>query len=281
MSIYTNPLDEVFNSIAKQGVTLVPSEYHIGPPIAIPVENGFDNTSFELVSKDLQSTYSGRITLTYHRLKLDDLALQAALIVPAQSVSTTRDVYKLVNRHFGTVFTDDDIVIRDLTAEEKELPSTIRIEAKEGSYGWTGSVEVSTRAGGYILSEHVVKLNLGGYDYPGSRVSRPFGHIYSYWRDFTTQYDALQQVVLGDDPENMEIIRSALQEVTKDKWLLEGRTRYALQGAKVIDIAEPFLERSEVYNSRYDHAIKVQLDDDFSLGMGGYVVLHYSKPVTE
>ncbi len=279
MSIYVNPLDEVFRSIAKQGVTLIPSEYHIGLPVAIPVVNGFDNTSFELVSKDLQSTYSGRRTLTYRRLDLADLAVQTTLIVPCSDILDTRDVYRLVNRYFGTVFTDDDIVIRNLTTEEKTIPSTILLEAKPNSYGWIGSVNVSTRIGGYELANHVTNVNLGGYDYPGSKVNRPFGHLYSYWRDFTGQFDTLQQVVLGNSPANLELIRSAMSANTGEAWLMEGRVRYSLEGATVTEITTPFLTPSDFYNNRYEYAIKVQLDDNFSIGMGGYIVLHYNKPL--
>lgn len=279
MSIYLNPLDEIFKSISNQGVRLIPSEYNIGTPVAIPDSQGFDNTSIELVAKNLQSTYSGQVTLTYRRLDIAELKEQTNLIVPCHVINDTRDVYKLINRHYGTIFTDDDIVIRDLTEEEKQIPGSLLLETKPTSLGWVGSVDVSTKVGGFELKHYVMNLDLGGYDYPASRLSKPFGHVYSYWRDFSKHYTALQQVQLGSDPASIDILVAALKDITGDNWRTEGRLRYSLQGATVVDIATPFIDQGDFYNNRYGHAIKIQLDGTFLLGLEGYLVLHYDEYV--
>lgn len=280
MAIYKNPFDELLASIAKQGVPLTPSEYDISAPVPMDEPGEFDNTEIEIVAKDLQSTFSGRVKVTYRRLPLSEIKTQAPMVLPCHTINSTRDIYRLINRHYGTAFTDHDIEVRQLTAEEKTIPSTIVIQAKPGSYGWVGSLEVGTRLGGYELSDHVTTLSLGGFDYPGSRVTKPFGHMYSYWRDFTSEFELLQTVELGNSQVTLEALAEALSHVTGNAWQTTGRARYSLEGAVVTEIDTPYETNVQgLFNNRYEHAIKVELDDDNTLGLGGYLVLHYNTPV--
>jgi len=282
MSIYKNPLDNIFETINRDNkINLVQNEYFISAPRPIAVTTWGANTEMDLTSKSLQSAYSGSITIKFRRLPLVDLKVQGKLLIPAHELTTTRDVYLLLNRYYGTKFTDDDIVVRDLLPDEMIIPGVVTLTANANSYGWTGSVEVPTRIGGYELSKEVKVTKLPGFDYPGSRVNRPFGHIYSFWRDFTGEYSTLQDVVLGDAPDNLEKVRAALQAVTGDAWVTEGRVRFSLEGATVTEIDTPASigpEYAGDFNPRYEHAIRVVLDSNFSLGLEGYLVLHYNTP---
>lgn len=281
MALYKSPLSTLIDTINTQNrLSLNLEEYRFSEPVPItPTHTRGDNTELRISSKDLQSTYSGSVVVTYRRLALSEVAHQGNVTIPSKGLQTTRDVYERINQYYGTVFTDDDIVIRSLTEEEMEAPTTISIQAKATSYGWIGSTSVSVREGGYELKDHLVYTKLVGFDYPNNAVSKPFGHIYSYWRDFSGHYDGLIQLTLGKSTANNSILKSALEAVTNEPWVTAGMARYSLQGADVKEIVKPAEENNKNYNVRYDNAIKVELNDSYNLGIGGYLILHFNTPI--
>lgn len=277
MPLYKAPLQAVVDSINRLNkLDLVADEYVFGAPTALATPRGMVNTEIEITAKDQWSAYSGSVTVGYHRLALSELADQVNLVVPVHSINTTLDIALAVNKYFSTVLTADDIIVRDLTEEEKAIPGTILLEANPTSYGWIGSVEVGTRIGGYNLPTYLTNRALAGMNYPTPVTTRPFAHIYSYWRNFSEQQVLLKDVVVGTD--SLSAIRDALQANTGDAWLLTGSGRYTLDGATVLEIAEPRL-RPEDFNDKYDWAITVQLDDTKSLGLTGKLTLHFNEPL--
>lgn len=276
MSLYKSPLQMVVDSINRLNkLDLVADEYNFGAPVALATPRGLINTEIEISAKGPNSAFSGSVVVGYHRLALAELADQVSLVVPVMEVNTTLDVALAINRNFGTVFTAADIVVRDLTTEEKVIPGTIVLEASVTGYGWIGSVEVGTRAGGYSLPTYLTNRALVGMNYPTPVTTRPYAHMYSYWRDCSDQYDRLSTVQVGVG--QLEAIRDALIDITGDAWVVSGTGRYTLDGATVTDVAVP--REVEDYNSRYDHAIKVLLNDATSLGLTGSLVLHFNEPL--
>lgn len=280
MALYKSPLDTLILRLNSQnGLNLNVQEYDFSEPEPIPTSGRGDNTELLITSKGLQSTYSGKVTVTYRRLALSEVAHQGSVTIPSKDLNTTRDVYERINEYYGTVFTDDDIVIRDLTPEEKEAPSTITIQTKPTSYGWIGSATIAVREGGYILGDHLHYRNLVGFDYPNNQVHKPFGHIYSYYRDFSSEYYNLMELEIGRSQANVLKLKGILERVTGDSWNTVGLARYSLQGAEVMEFSKPTEENSDFYNKRYDNAVMVKLNDTYNLGIGGYLVLHFNTPI--
>lgn len=277
MPLYKAPLQAVVDSINRLNkLDLVAEEYTFSTPQALATPRGQINTEIEITAKDQWSAYSGSVVVGYRRLPLSELSAQVNLVVPLTAANTTLDIALALNKYFSTVFTADDIIVRDLTEEEKTIPSTILLEANPTSYGWIGSVEVGTRVGGYHLPTYLTVRSLSGMNYPTPVSTRPYAHIYSYWRDFSEQYELLKDVAPGT--EDLEKVRQALQAGTLDTWVLEGSGRYTLDGASILEVAEPRL-RPEDYNDDYDLAILVQLDDSKSLGLTGKLTLHFNIPI--
>lgn len=279
MAIYAHPLDTIIRTINTQNkIDLKQDDYLFGDPVVLNDSVTADNTSLKITSKNLQSSHSGTVTVTYRRLRLQDVAVQGVISIPAITLTNTRQVYELLNRYYGTIFTDDDIVVRNLTGDELTIPGSITITAKSTSYGWVGSATIYTRVGGYELADHMVKKSLIGFDYPGSRVTRPFAHMYSYWRDFTSYYSVLQTVALGNSPETLLALQTALQGITGDNWPLTGTGRYSLFNAQVVEIVLPERDRLTTFNKRYQYGIRVKLDPMSTLGLEGLMTLHYNRP---
>ena len=276
MSLYKSPLQAVVESINRlNNLDLIAEEYNFSAPDALATPRGAINTEVTLTAKGINSAYSGTVTVGYQRLDLASLATQVTLVVPLMSAETTHDIAFALNRTFGTAFGVGDIVLRTLTTEEKTFPSTVNLVAAPGSYGWIGSVDVGTRPGGYQLPTYLTNRALSGMNYPSPVTTRPYAHMYSYWRDFSDHYAGLSTVQEGTA--QLEAVRQALQTLTGDAWVLSGQARYSLEGATVTNVAEIRLNPDN-YNDTYDFGITVLLDDTKSLGLTGSLVLHFNEP---
>lgn len=280
MALYKLPLVTLVETInAQNGLNLNLSEYKFSDPKVIPSAGLSDNTELTISSKDRQSTYSGQTTVTYRRLPLTEVVHQGNITIPSKGLSTTRDVYQAINRYYGTVFNDEDIEVRDLTGDELNPSTTIAIRALPNSYGWIGTATVSVREGGYELKDHLIYTEMDGFDYPNNRVNKPFGHIYSYWRDFSGHYESLIDIPMGRNPANVSILKTALEAVTGDAWATAGQSRYSLQGCDVLELVHPMADQLENYNRRYDNAVRVRLNDTYNTGIGGELILHFNTPI--
>jgi hypothetical protein len=274
MSLYTNPLDQVVESINRlNNVALIAGDYNFGQPSAVTVRGNGINTEVTLTAKGSQSAYSGSRTFGYHRLDLSELAVQAPLIIPVHNILTIADVWGALNSNFGTVFTAADFAARDLTTAEKTIPSSITLQALATSYGWTGSTQVTTRIGGYKLADYLTVSALTGLNYPAPVSTRPYAWAYSYSRDFSDQHAGLDTVQTGTA--QLAAVQAALTAITGDAWTLSGVGQYSLGNATVTAVGTT--ASTTGYNTDYVRYVSVQLDPAQCTGLLGSLVLHYNQ----
>ena len=277
MALYKPSMDVMVDSINRLNkLDLVAAEYVWSAPAEVTPAVGLLNTSIKITAKNQQSAYAGEMTLRYHRNPLSDLATQVQLIVPVKELNTTKDIIDAMNKRFGTVFTAEDIVVRDLTTEEKVVGTPIQLDAVPTSLAWIGSTMVGTRTGGLILGDYLKNTRLNGLNYPSPTTTRPYAQIYSYWRNMSTSYNQLKDIVVGTD--QLSIIRDVLALQTGDNWLLTGSGRYSLQGAQVTAVGL-CRDNPDISNVKYDFFIKVRLSDTYSIGLTGDLTLHFDEPV--
>jgi hypothetical protein len=279
MALYKPSMDVMVDSINRLNkLDLVVAEYVWSAPAEVTPAVGLLNTSIKITAKNQQSAYAGEMTLRYHRNPLSDLATQVELIVPVKELNTTKDIIDAMNKRFGTVFTAEDIVVRDLTTEEKVVGTPIQLDAVPTSLAWIGSTMVGTRTGGLILGDYLKNTRLNGLNYPSPTTTRPYAQIYSYWRNMSTSYNQLKDIVVGTD--QLSIIRDVLAFQTNDPWLLTGSGRYSLQGAEVTAVGL-CRDNPDISNTKYDFFIKVRLSDTYSIGLTGDLTLHFDEPVIQ
>jgi len=275
MSLYKPSLDVMVESINRLNkLDLVASEYIFEAPIAITPVGQF-NTTIVLTAKNQETAYSGSETFRYHRNPLSDLAAQVTLMVPVKEPQSTSDIIAAMNKRYGTLLTDKDVLIRALTDEEKVHNAVVELEALPTSLAWTGTVSVGTRPGGYQLADYLKVTRLNGLRYPAATTTRPYAQIYSYWRDFTTSYEQLKDIVVGDAP--LEVLGPLLKTQTGDDWKTEGISRFSLAGATIRMVGICADHPTEA-NPKYDRFIKVVLVDANCLGMTGELTLHFNEP---
>lgn len=278
MSLYKAPLEAVVESINRlNNLDLVLDQYNFSLPQFTDQYGPVANTAITLTAKGPTSAYAGSIEVGYVRQSLSSLEAQVgSLGVSVNGVTTTMDVVAALNKRYGTSLTSADIVDRALTLEEMTFPSTVNLQAVATSYGWTGSVDVSLIEGGYVLPDHLTVTALSGMNYPSPITTRPYAHMYSYWRDFTAQHDLL--ILVNQGTAELEQVRQALVAITGDAWVLTGTSRYSLEGAEVTEKGTT-VEFPGEYNTKYERVVRVSLDDAYCLGLTGYLTLHYSQPI--
>jgi hypothetical protein len=294
MAIYSESFPQIIASINRlNGLALIPEEYIFGEPVAVdplelppdltPAQKAIDekiNTSMTIAAKDQYSLYQGETTVYYHRMNLNELIRQTPLMADVMALNTTMDIVTALNKKYGLILTADDIVTRDLTAEEKDLdnPIPVTLEAMPLSWGWMGSVSVGIRRGGYQIGDYIVGDKINAFDYPATYSTKPFAAVYSYWRDFSAQYDKLDPVVVGTS--QIEQIRQVLVAVTGDAWTLTANQRYSLADAEVIAVGWTE-DAATDYNVQYDRFVRVKLDPVKCLGYIGDLYFHFNEPLEE
>lgn len=292
MAIYQDSFSQILASINRlNGLTLTLDQYTFGIPSAyVPPEdpegtilsqvaiNEKLNTQMVISAKDQYSLYQGDVTVYYHRMDLTELTRQTNLIADVMVATSTQDVVNSLNKKYGLILTAEDIVIRPLTDEEKDLDTTtgVVIEAMPNSWGWIGSVKVGLRRGGYKLSDYVTDLTVSAFDYPAAYSTKPFATVYTYWRDFSAYHAQLINVEPGVD--QMDVVRTVLSAATASAWVMTPSVRYSLAGATVVAVGECG-EFPETYNVQYDRFIRVSLDPVLCLGYIGDLYFHYNLPV--
>ncbi|MNQ32310.1 hypothetical protein D3C85_457110 [compost metagenome] len=291
MAIYKQTFPQIVESINRlNGLNLTVEQYLFGPPTPVDpldltdltlAQKAIDekiNTSMLITAKDQYSLYQGSVTVYYHRMDLQELIRQTPLMADVMEANTTMDVVAALNKKYGLILTADDIVTRPLTTEEKDLdnPINVTIEAMPLSQGWVGSVEVGMRRGGYQLKDYITDLTVSAFDYPATYSSKPFAAVYSYWRDFSTQYDKLITVEVGTT--QIEAVRLALVAITGNAWTMTANQRYSLAGATVTAVGET-IEHEADYNIQYDRFVRVALDPVKCLGYIGDLYFHFNVPL--
>lgn len=294
MAIYKAPFPQIIESINRlNGLALVVDQYLFGVPTAVdplelpadltPAQKAIDekiNTSLTITAKDQYSLYQGAVTVYYHRMDLKELLRQTPLMADVMSANTTMDVVAALNKKYGLILTQDDIQTRDLTAEEKDLdnPINVTLDAMPNSWGWVGSVSVGMRRGGYKLGDYIKDVTISAFDYPATYSSKPFAAVYSYWRDYSAQYNRLITVQPGVG--QIEAVRLALSAITGNAWVMTPNQRYSLAGATVKAVGET-ADFPDDYNVQYDRFVRVSLDPVLCLGYIGDLYFHFNAPLEQ
>lgn len=277
MSLYKPSLEMLIDSVNRlNNLTLRVQDYTFSNLTAIPNPTGRINTNITITALP-NTKYAGPVTVGYERLELSSLEAQVDLTVPVHDITSSSQILEALNKRFGTVFTSGDIATRTLTAEERTIPGEIVLTAAASSLGWIGSMTVKTRLGGYKLAEHLVNTSLSGMNYPSPITTRPYAHMYSYWRDFTAAWDDLSQVEVGTA--HLSELLAGIRLVTGDDWRLDVGGRYSLLDAVVKERVFIPTDTSERFNVNYEWALVVSLDAAASLGLAGDLVIQFNEPI--
>lgn len=274
-SIYKDPLDQILASIKSlNNVDLVKAEYTFGLPVAVEVDGAGTNTTVLITSKDLQSTYDGQVTVRYRRLNLSDLITLVPLSIKADLPTTTMQVAERLNQLYGLKFTEDDIVSTPVDLSGTDGAGTVTLVAKTTSLAWIGSVDITLARGAIPIADRILVTNLPGLYMPNRDDTKPYGEVYSVFRDLSAYAAGMQTLALGTG--SLQDLATILASATGDAWVVNGAARYSLDGATIVfnDVTsgDPRLK------TNMERAVIVNLSTNLSLGLSGSLLLHYNLP---
>jgi len=274
-SIYKDPLDQILASIKSlNNVDLVKAEYTFGLPVAVEVDGAGTNTTVLITSKDLQSTYDGQVTVRYRRLNLADLTTLVPLSIKADLPTTTLQVAERLNQLYGLKFTADDIESTPVDLSGTDGAGTVTLVAKDTSLAWIGSVVVTLARGAIPIADRILVTNLPGLYMPNRDDTKPYGEVYSVFRDLSAYAEGMQLLALGTG--SLQDLATILTSATGDAWVINGSARYSLDGATIVfnDVTsgDPRLK------TNMERAVIVNLSTNLSLGLSGSLLLHYNLP---
>lgn len=274
MALYKEPIQAILDAITalNPGTILVKPEYTFGLPVVVAEDAKFTNTSLLITAKDSLTPYDGAVTIRYRRLPLSDLLQLVPTTIKANDLVTTIDLANRLNEAYGLNFTTDDIVDEPLTLVGGEGAATIT--AKPNSFGWLGSVTFQIAVGNYTIGQYLTVTALPGLYYPEQDITKPFGRMYSYWRNFSTVQADLLGMTTMDGP-TITALKAALITVTGDAWVNDIESRYSLAGATIL--YNGITAGSTDLNPDYSHGLIVQLTGS-CLGLSGTLNLHYNIP---
>lgn len=259
----------------ENNVTLTPEDFDfINPTPATPPEGSGAtyNTVVTVKANNVAAPFAGEIDIYYNRLDLADLNSMVELYIRSPETATTHDILPSLNRRFGLNLTQADIVLKNNT--DMSGYKVANLEAEPTSLGWIGSIDVSVAEGDLLLEDYLLTTALPGVNYPTPYPTKPFAQFYSYWRDFSAEYDYLSTVQAGD-PISLELT-SAIGNVTGDPWQATGQAEFSLADS-VISYAGPTADNG-VANDDYEQVIVIDLDVSSCTGMTGQLVVHFSQP---
>jgi hypothetical protein len=273
MALYKDPKQAILDAMSAQnGVSLVANQYTFGVPAELSPAEGLLNTTIEVTAVYPNSPYDGSVTVKYHRLPLSDLNVLIPLTIKVNGVTTIADLIPVLNAAHGFNFTSDDLEDGNLDLQDGQ--GTATLVAKSTSLGWVGSVVLNIAPGDIDIKTYVSVTSLPGLLYPAQDNSKPFGLMYSYWRDFSAQYDAISVIPTGTD--GLAALKDVLAAITGDNWITDAIGRYSLLGATVAYNGS--INGSPDYNSNYESVLVVQLHPTNCQGLSGKLVCHYTQP---
>lgn len=274
-SIYKDPLDQILASIKSlNNVDLVKAEYTFGLPVAVEVDGAGTNTTVLITSKDLQSTYDGQVTVRYRRLNLSDLTTLVPLSIKADLPTNTLQVAERLNQLYGLKFTADDIESTPVDLSATDGAGTVTLVAKTTSLGWLGSVVVTLARGAIPIADRILVTNLPGLYMPNRDDTKPYGEVYSVFRDLSAYAEGMQLLAVGTG--SLQDLATILTSATGDTWVTNGAARYSLDGASIVfnDTTSGDIR----LKANYERAVIVDLSTNLSLGLSGSLLLHYNLP---
>lgn len=274
-SIYKDPLDSILASIKTlNNIDLVKAEYTFGEPVAVEEDAAGTNTTIQITSKDLQSTYDGQVTVRYRRLKLSDLPILIPMSIKVNLPTNTFQVAQRLNQLYGLKFTEDDIESTPIDLSGTAGAGIVTLVAKSTSLGWLGSVNVTVARGAIPIGDTILVTNLPGLYMPNRDDTKPYGEVYSIFRDLSAYAEGLE--LLPGALNAIEMLAAMLASATGDAWVSAGAARYSLDGATIVyqgpTSGDPRLK------TNYERAVIVNLSTNLSLGLSGSLLLHYNLP---
>jgi hypothetical protein len=277
MSLYPRPLDAILAAIKDQnGITLVESQYTFGTPTPYTDASGKTNTSLSITVNGNTSPYQGNTTVYYKRLNLSDLSVLLPLPIQAQGLVTVADFRNLLVTNFGLNFVAGDLNDSDPVSLDVNGAGNITLTAQANSMGWIGTVTLPVIKGNFDLAQYVTTTTLPGILYPNRDESKPYGEMYSYWRDFTSQQSVLAAITT--DTTDLTALAGALTAVTGNTWVTDAPARYSLQGAVIAyngPVSGYTSPQGGSGNPAYLNLLVVTLSATGSLGYSGLLYLHY------
>jgi hypothetical protein len=281
MALYPAPLTAILGAIAAQnkGVTLDPSLYTFGAPTPYADPQGATNTSMLITVAEVTAPYQGSQTVYYKRLNLSDLAQLLPMPIQCNGIATVADFWALLNANFGLNFVAGDLNDSTAVTVGSDGSGSVTLIAQANSLGWIGQVTMTFIAGNYNLANVVTGTALAGLMYPNQDLTKPFGELYSYWRDMTAWQTDLQKIQVGQT--DLTTLTNDLKACTGDAWTNTAAARYSLQGASVVynGTTKAFVPIAGTVMTPnvngYTYVLVVQLSATSSLQYGGYLFLHY------
>jgi hypothetical protein len=276
MALYQTPKAAILGAIKalNGGVVLLENEYTFGLPAAVTPASDGTNTTILISARDAASTFDGSVTVRYTRLNLADLLVLVPATLQLPPVTSTLQFAQAFNKVYGTVFDSTDLV--DEPVSLVNGAGDVTLTARASSMGWLGSVTFHVEKGRTDIASEVTVTTLPGLNFPDPYEGKPFGWAYSYWRNFSGQYDIINGVVANDP--DWATIAQLLSTQSGDTWVTTGASRFSLSGA-TCDYAGPTSEVARA-NQSYASVVVLTLGAD-CLGFSGRMYLHFSPPETD
>jgi hypothetical protein len=279
-TLYPAPLTAILSAIAAQnkGVTLVPSQYIFGNPVVYQDPQGIENTSLLITVNDVNAPYQGAQTVYYRRLNLADLAILLPQPIFGNGWTTVADFWAVLNANFGLNFVAGDLNDSTPLVIGPDGSGSVTLTAQPNSLGWIGSVTLPFQAGNYDLGTVATGTTLAGLLYPNTDAGKPFGELYSYFRDMTPYQAHLQNYTTASN--DLTQLTLDLKALTGNNWTNTAAAQYSLQGASVVynGLVSDFVPLGDSIctpNPAYQYVLIVKLNNSYSLGYSGYMFLHY------
>jgi hypothetical protein len=277
MALYKNPLDAIFGAAEKQNkLTLVRDQYTVGLPTEYIDPEGITNTEITISAASPRSPYEGSVTVTYARLDLQLLSRFLPSPILGYGVNTIAKAIDLLNKNYGLTF-----VVADLVPGAVQLVDdvgSVTLTATENSLGWIGEVTLPFARGNIDINTAITNKNMQGMVYPARDETKPYGEMYSYWRDFTPQKALIDSVVVGQS--DLTSVRDALianstEGSTSHQWVTDASGRYSLLGASVV--YNGLTSNWPRSNKERGFVLVIDLGVG-SLGYSGQLIMHYGVP---
>lgn len=279
MALYPAPLTAILGAIAAQnnGITLDPSQYIFGLPTQFIDPTGATNTSLNITVNTVDSPYQGSVTVTYKRLDLADLAVLLPQPIQGNGWVTVADFWAVLNANFGLNFVAGDLNDTDVLVIDGIGSGSVTLTAQPNSMGWMGTVTLPFIKGNFDLSTVVTVTTLPGLMYPNRDETKPYGELYSYWRDLSQWQADLESLTTATT--DFDLLCTDLTAATGNAWVDNAQGRYSLQGATIVYNGStaaftPVAGSATTPNPSYQNVLVVQLGSG-SLGYSGFLFLHY------
>lgn len=281
MSLYPRPMDAILGAITQQdNVTLVEGQYTYSAPTPWTDPSGQTNTQLTITAIQPDSPYQGAVTVNYKRLNLADLGALLPQPIQGNGWQTVADFWAVLNTNFGLNFVAGDLNDSDPLVLDANGAGSVTLTAQTNSMGWIGQVTLSFIKGNYDLATSVLNTVLPGLVYPTRDETKPYGELYSYWRDMSAYESDFAALTTAST--DLSVVATDLTAQSGNTWVTNASGRYSLQNATVayngtVAAFTPISGEQATPNPSYQNVLVIKLDATASLGYSGYLFLHYGR----